>query len=155
MPESWKWIPGHEGKYEVSDIGRVRSFWKPTEIFLKQTQDRDGYKLVGLSRRMYRVHRLVLLAFVGPDSRLVRHLDDDPSNNSITNLRYGTSSENNWDTVAHGRNFNSSKSECKNGHAFISTNTYMSGTYRQCRTCNTANVAAYKRRKRIGIEATK
>ena len=52
---------------------------------------------VGVFGRLKTVHSLVLLAFVGdrPDGMIhTRHLDDDPSNNVLANLRYGTPKEN-------------------------------------------------------------
>jgi hypothetical protein len=51
------------------------------------------------------VHRLVLRAFVGepPTGHISRHLDGDPTNNALTNLKWGTPAENNADMVRHGR----------------------------------------------------
>jgi hypothetical protein len=51
------------------------------------------------------VHRIVLDAFVGPrpDGMECRHLDDDPTNNALSNLVWGTRSENQLDAVRNGR----------------------------------------------------
>lgn len=51
-----------------------------------------------------RVHQLVLLAFVGPrpEGMQCRHLDGDPTNNQLENLRWGTPLENHADSVRHG-----------------------------------------------------
>ena len=68
----------------------------------------DGYCLVKLylsvrKHRIRKVHQLVLEAFVGtcPVGLEVRHLDDNKSNNRLTNLCYGTRSQNQLDR--HGR----------------------------------------------------
>ena len=51
-----------------------------------------------------KVHRLVLLAFVGPppSGSECRHLDRNPANNMLLNLRWGTKKENADDKVLHG-----------------------------------------------------
>jgi hypothetical protein len=68
------------------------------------------YPRVSLSQQNVRtdftVHHLVLLAFVGPrpaGANVCRHLDGNPSNNSIENLKWGTFRENEADKAAHGR----------------------------------------------------
>lgn len=118
--EVWKPIPGHEG-YEVSDQGRVRSLSRVIRVQYAKgfSQERrlpgrmlkpkwvvgSKYDLVTLTRQKpCYVHHLVLLAFVGPCPRgkVVRHLDGDPHNNNLENLRYGTRRENWDDAVRHG-----------------------------------------------------
>lgn len=51
------------------------------------------------------VHQLVALTFLGPrpKGQEVRHLDGDPLNNAVTNLAYGTRSENILDVMRIGR----------------------------------------------------
>ena len=69
-----------------------------------------GYPKVTLScgsrqqRYQRTVHKLVLLAFVGecPPGMEVRHLDGNPTNNCLSNLVYGTRSQNSYDTINHG-----------------------------------------------------
>lgn len=118
--ETWKPIPGYDG-YEASNHGRVRSIdrmrllrnrWgdlKPRRYpgrILAQATNRYGYKCVklGWHAEKEEVHRLVLLAFVGPrpPQREVAHWDGDPANNLLSNLRYATKSENYQDSVRHG-----------------------------------------------------
>lgn len=77
---------------------------------MKTPPDLRGYPVVCIvvgpnQRRVFRVHRLVMLAFVGecPQGHEVRHLDGDSSNAALANLAYGTRSENARDTVRHGR----------------------------------------------------
>lgn len=122
-PEKWIDVPGFEGLYQVSTTGQVWSFPRrgtrggPVQ---PAPPDPDGYLHLGLSRRCkkytFKVHRLVMLAFVGPrpEGLQVRHLDGNPLNNRWApgneeetvaaggNLIYGTPSENNLDTVRHG-----------------------------------------------------
>ena len=120
MPEEiWKDIPGYEGRYQVSNLGNVRSlgFWLehgcrgggtvhqyyPPHI-CEGEEDKYGHRRVtfskpGFKKKRIMVHRLVLLAFAGdcPEGKEVCHNDGDPRNNSLDNLRYDTRSENQRD----------------------------------------------------------
>ena len=123
-PETWKAIPGFEG-YEVSDQGRIRSYWKRTGvkgigqgrrgttcILGNRPQIKNlfchpisGYMMVGLfhANRGY-VHRLVLLAFVGPCPPGMEccHNNGDKENNFLKNLRWDTKESNVKDGHTHG-----------------------------------------------------
>ncbi|MCK5019344.1 MAG: NUMOD4 motif-containing HNH endonuclease [Candidatus Peribacteraceae bacterium] len=117
----WKPIPGYEGYYEVSSDGKVRSVErvikdeigrvsKKKSYMKKIYKGHDGYSFVFLhkdsSRIGLRVHKLVLLAFNGPrpEGMQTRHLDGSRTNNSLSNLRYGTAKENYEDARRHGTN---------------------------------------------------
>jgi hypothetical protein len=99
-------IPGFPG-YTVSSDGRIFStkWGYPRER--KQVSQTRGHKLVILrdpngSPKGFYVHRLVAQAFVpkpDPSFNLVRHLDDDPSNNDVSNLAWGTQTDNLRDAV--------------------------------------------------------
>lgn len=98
--EKWCAIPGFPG-YEVSDLGRVRS-WRAMGPGIRlaarsrpvrTVQQRSGYVTVCLrleGKRYSRyVHRLVLQAFVGPGGSDQRdHINHDRSDNRLTNLRW-------------------------------------------------------------------
>lgn len=99
MEEIWKDIKGYEGKYQVSNLGNVRS----VDRFVLSTSGRNrffagrdipkrkedfGYEIVSLSDRTTkrkRVHRLVAEAFLpNPDNLpCVNHKDRNPSNNLV------------------------------------------------------------------------
>lgn len=110
----WRNIPGWEGKYEVSDAGEVRALLNtrntPLEVSVikKQTKNSAGYACVSLSAngisRMFNVHSLVMLAFVGPrpDGMEVRHLDGNRLNPHLSNLAYGYPEDNSADRKHHG-----------------------------------------------------
>lgn len=104
MNEIWKPVVGHAG-YEVSDHGRVRSYFlrgsksrrtlrRPR--LLSAAKDSFGYRAVVLSRKFIRIHALVAQSFIGPRpaGADVMHLDGSTDNNSLSNLRYGSRSEN-------------------------------------------------------------
>lgn len=101
--EEWRAVVGFEGLYEVSDHGRVKSLRHVIPRLLRASSDRyPKVNLHGNGTRSVRVHILVLTAFVGPapDGMECLHADDDGHNNCLTNLRWGTHSENGddrWD----------------------------------------------------------
>lgn len=117
--ERWKWVRGFIGYYRVSTKGRVRSVNRkiirtkggPAFIqgrLLKYHTDRDGYRFVRLSKnnnkRSYSVHYLVLITFVGlcPKDKQCRHLNGNPGDNRLTNVKWGTVSRNARDRERHG-----------------------------------------------------
>ena len=109
--EIWRDIKDFLG-YQVSNWGRVRSFINNRHgicgewHMLKPVFNHRGYPTVCLGRGNRRlVSRLVAEAFISnPDNLpLVRHLDDDPSNNHVDNLAWGTQTDNMQDCVRHGR----------------------------------------------------
>lgn len=134
--EQWFLVPGHDGRYQVSTGGRVRSATK----ILKQTLNDKGYWIVTLTKpkRLYRVHRLMAAAFLpNPDELpLVRHLDDDKDNNTLDNLAWGTVSDNQRDSVLNGTHASTRKTHCKRNHEFTPENTRIKrGGGRICREC--------------------
>lgn len=126
LHEEWKSVPGYEGRYEVSDLGRVRSLdvlapcrggkksWHRGKIlrFGYTKGSGRGYPYVllhdgssGRHRgRTFTVHRLVLTAFIGPRAvgDEARHVNGNPEDCRLANLRWGTSRENKADKIAHG-----------------------------------------------------
>lgn len=110
MTEIWRAIAGFEGRYEVSDLGRVRSLVKSARwgdeprILRPGGNGSTGHLSVylGAGHKCY-VHRLILLAFEGepPPNAEALHGDGDCANNRHTNLRWGTRRENLIDRTAH------------------------------------------------------
>lgn len=151
--ERWLPVPGWEERYAVSDHGRVMSLgrWEVTRTgvrfpvrqrILSGNVVPDGHVRVGLTKNRVVthawVHRLVLMAFVGPcpEGMVTCHNDGDPANNHLTNLRWDTVSENARDVVRHGINPWANKTECLRGHAYTEENTYRSKKgHRSCLTC--------------------
>ncbi|WP_168436327.1 HNH endonuclease [Microbacterium sp. K5D] len=158
--ETWKAVVGHEGIYEVSDQGRVKriapgSGTHPGRI-LSPMVDYKGYLYVRIGGRMNRIHRLVAAAFFGPSDMLVRHLDGNPLNNSVSNVRYGTPLENSADRIEHGRhrrNGRLERTQCRYGHEYTPDNTIIrrqvgKRPYRGCRECRRFMKANIRLRKR-------
>lgn len=168
--EQWAPVVGYEGRYEVSDQGRVRSIDRVTSHgrrrrgqLLKQIPHMRGYLLVNLwrdnSARLWLVHRLVLAAFAGPapEGAEGRHGVGGPADNRLSNLAWGTHSDNMRDQVAHGTHAHASKTHCSQGHAFDEANTYHypDRVHRACRKCRARWVRnAAERRSRISEGAS-
>jgi hypothetical protein len=111
--EHWRDVVGYEGRYQVSDFGRVRSLLGRDIKVLKPTCNgrHADYLTVELwdvsgKRRQRFVHSLVIRAFRGsPPTSAHRcaHDDGDNQNNSLTNLLWKTMKENMDDRERHGR----------------------------------------------------
>ncbi len=120
--EQWKEIPGYEGLYEVSDHGRVKSVSRKLDAKGREhikggrraviekilSPSVHRYCTVSLSKggivETAQVHRLVLIAFVGPCPKgmLCRHFPDrSTTNNRLDNLSWGTNAENRDDMIVH------------------------------------------------------
>lgn len=112
--EEWRDVPGYEGIYQASNLGRVRSldhivsvrrgdtlFVRPRRGRVFRPQDNgDGRKFIILSKdgvhQIWKVHRVITAAFLGscPEGLQVNHINGDPSDNRICNLEYVTPKEN-------------------------------------------------------------
>jgi hypothetical protein len=86
------------------------------------------------------VHSLVILAFVGPrpDGEQVRHLNGNPADNRLTNLAYGTQSQNQQDSLRHGTHAQAAKTHCPRGHSYLDEGNVMHRRTggRRCRACH-------------------
>lgn len=132
--EEWRPVPGYEGVYEVSETGRVRrlaaTHLHPAGFAPAQHRNVHGYVKVGLYRggtySLVSVHRLVALAFhpdEASDDLEVCHRDGDQTNNAASNLYWGTSSQNQADTIRHGRHRWANRTHCEKGHPYDEENT--------------------------------
>lgn len=109
--EIWRPVVGYEGLYEISNFGRVKSFVKyPNKpAILRPLKNQTNHLKVVLAKNKKQkklfIHRLMLLTFIGAppcENAHARHLDGDPLNNSLFNLRWGTPKENVLDRWTHG-----------------------------------------------------
>lgn len=118
MSEVWKPVVGYEDKYEVSNLGQVRSFYKGSRygsrkrdvpliltpvintggghLRVKLTKDGKNFNLL--------VHTLVLQAFVGPCPTGMEgcHNKGDPTDNRLGEIRWDTHKANMQDASRHG-----------------------------------------------------
>lgn len=167
-PEVWKPVADYEGLYEVSDHGRIRSLTRSSRtaygamrtlpgVVLKLNVLPTGHLQVAMSRegvsRKFKVHRVVAIAFIGepPHGTECCHNDGNPANNHVSNLRWGTRSENAHDRVRHGAHAMSNKTHCPQGHEYTDENTRRIPSRpnaRYCRACQRVHGREYMRRKR-------
>lgn len=109
ITEEWRDIPGYEGYYQVSNLGRVKglSRWingnkrKCTDEHILKEGDNRGYKRVVLSvnavHKSFSVHRLVAEAFLPNPNNYsqINHIDGNKTNNLVNNLEWCNASQNN------------------------------------------------------------
>ena len=133
MTEVWKDIPGYEGYYQASNLGKIRSLDHTTIVNCKdgsvrirpikgkviKPAKRNNYGHIGVSlvvegkQKTMDVHTLIMITFVGPrpEGMVIRHLNDNPLDNRLDNLTYGTPQQNIVDAYNNGskiRKFNNS-----------------------------------------------
>ena len=108
MNEEWKDIPGYEGRYQVSNLGRVKSLAREyitgqhshtihlSEKIMRPKVRESGYSLVSLNKdgivKDAYIHRLVAQSFIPNEDDLhyVNHKDENPRNNRVDNLEWCT-----------------------------------------------------------------
>lgn len=100
--EIWKPVSGYDELYWVSSYGNVKSYKRGKSKVLKPGVDKDGYLVVVLSKdgksKQYKVHRLVAYEFIPNDDLFkteINHIDENPANNTVTNLEWCTRAYNN------------------------------------------------------------
>jgi hypothetical protein len=127
MKERWLPVSGFEGLYDVSNLGRVRS--RKRTVFVVTSRVKNGYWITNQEKILrprqakkpkqypnvilrknnqsisWAVHLMVLTAFVGPcpEGMECRHLNGDPGDARLSNLKWGTWRQNHEDKVRHGR----------------------------------------------------
>ncbi len=103
MQEVWKDIPGYEGRYKVSNLGRVAGLpccSRSTTRILKPNLKKSGYLNILLCKggivKTHRIHRLVAQAFLpNPENKeTVNHKNGVKSDNRLCNLEWATQGEN-------------------------------------------------------------
>ncbi|OQA35782.1 MAG: NUMOD4 motif protein [Candidatus Dependentiae bacterium ADurb.Bin331] len=109
--EIWKEIPGFEGRYKASNLGRIKSVERivierrtgthriKKAIILRPAIDNLGYQKIRLYKqhgnsKTYRVHRVILSTFKGSQILECNHIDGNKLNNRIENLVYCARVEN-------------------------------------------------------------
>ena len=102
--EEWRDIKGYEGRYQVSNLGRVRSLRDNHGNYREKIRatilNKEGYNYISLYKegkiKMCLVHRLVAEAFIdNPNNyKEVNHKDENKQNNSVSNLEWCTAEYN-------------------------------------------------------------
>ena len=118
--EQWKDIKGYEGRYQASNLGRIRSLNRSVincrgrkqiikEKVLKPENVFDGYERVCLCRngkpKHHRVATLVYEAFNGPvpEGKELDHINGERTDNRLENLRVVSHLENCWNPITRKR----------------------------------------------------
>lgn len=176
--EEWRPVVGHEGLYEVSDRGRVRSIdgrvivrsdgvaQRRAGRLLKASPNDTGHMVLRVQHIHVYVHTLVLEAFVGPRpaGKEACHWDGNPANNLLANLRWDTRSANQFDSVRHGTHHQVRREKCRRRHDLVEPNLIPSVSVlgrRGCLACNRAHKTVRHARERrrlvldLQIEADK
>lgn len=148
--ETWKDIKGFEGRYQISNLGRVKSLpriviqehtahnhpvaRKIQGTIIKPSDNGKGYKIVLLRllnsngrRKQFYVHRLVAEAFIGaiPQGYVINHKDYDRANNAAENLEIVTQAQNTRYSIPNMRKpLKTSNSHTGEKHIYIRKRRY-------------------------------
>jgi hypothetical protein len=151
---SFRSIDGYP--YKIDEWGDVwsipcvvmRSNGRPYTVVPKRIKPiwNGGHWQVELAGKAFYVHVLVLETFEGsrptPEHKGL-HRDDDPHHNHISNLYWGTMSDNAFDRVRNGNDPNARKVRCKRGHQLAGANLApWTKAGRCCLSCNRAKGVA-------------
>lgn len=110
--EEWRDVVGYEGKYQVSNLGRVRSlnYMRTGRVqILKPKISKYGYSEVTLLNngitKGHKVSRLVAFAFIpNPNNKpYIDHIDTNRHNDRVNNLHWVTHSENMRNPITYAR----------------------------------------------------
>jgi hypothetical protein len=120
--EIFKDIPGYEGKYQASNLGKIKSLGnnaKRSEKILKASLEGSGYEFVNLykntERTSLKIHRLVAITFISnpENKKTVNHINGNKLDNNVNNLEWSTYSENLRHAFKIGLNSGIHKSKLK------------------------------------------
>ncbi len=158
--ENWRVVPGYDGHVEVSNVGNVRTLDRYVDTGGGRTRlvlggpltpyrrtKRTPHRSVKIFNKPVPVEHLVAAAWIGPrmPGQIVRHWDDDPTNNTVANILYGTYRDNALDRLRNegGKARDRRRPRCDRQHLLESPN--LKGRYEaDCRAC--ANARKYCRR---------
>lgn len=138
--QDWRECGSLGSNYLVSGDGQVWSRPRKGTVggILRSHVNHKGYAQINIGGRTRKVHQLVCEAFHGEreESAVVRHLNGGKTDNSASNLAWGTVSENLHDCVRHGGHVWANRKTCPRGHEYSTENTYVSPKgKRSCRKC--------------------
>lgn len=102
MQEIWKPIDGYEGRYEISNFGRLKSYLQDRNGKIKiGNKTFKGYRTALLydadgNKKWIPIHRLVANAFIENPMNLpqINHKDENKENNHVENLEWCTNAYN-------------------------------------------------------------
>ena len=144
--DTWHFVPGYSEHFEIDLRSKcVRN--KHTGRTLTTTHDGKGRPIVHLwldgEHRTIKIHRVLGEILFGPLAQavVVRHLNDDHTDNRLCNLAPGSQGDNMRDAVRNGRHSEARRTHCPKGHEYTPENTRVSRTAdgrvsRHCRTCH-------------------
>ena len=151
--EIWKDVVGYEGKYQISNMGRVKSLkyrQKECSQIIKPICNLDGYYFVNLYKdginKKQRIHRMVAEAFIPnlENKSEVDHINTIRTDNRAENLRWVTRKE----------NCNNKLTKEKRIKCMIGKNIGNQGKKVKCLNTNEVFVSAGDAARRLGLHRT-
>ncbi len=100
--EIWKYVPGYEGLYQASSLGRVKNLQRKKEKIFKASPNKGGYITISLKKNNYTkyfyTHQIIAITFL--DFKIcghkleVDHINNIKSDNRVENLQILTHRDN-------------------------------------------------------------
>lgn len=94
MKEIWKDVPGYEGYYQASNLGRIKSKRKILTP-IKGEYLKVGLSKNGIQKTLY-IHRIIAQTFIENKNNFthINHIDENKYNNKVDNLEWCTNKYN-------------------------------------------------------------
>jgi len=140
-------LPSQEELNALLEYRDGKLFWKVSRGGIKIGSEAGslkgtGYKYVSINNQLYRFHRLIWIMHGNDPVDCLDHIDGDPLNNRIENLRAATKIENNCNRKLRSNNTSGIKGvswnkrqSCWQGYVYYKGKAHFAGLFKDKEEC--------------------